>query len=156
MTDGKRASDANKELLRRFYDDVINGRNLDLIDELLSDDFVEHEEFPGIPPTREGVKQTFAMFYAAFPDIHFRVDDLLAEGDLVAARVTVTGTHQGEFLGIPATNRVIQVWGMVIDRFEGGKVKSTRILLDTLSLMQQLGVVLVTPEPDTNRNTALS
>jgi hypothetical protein len=52
MTDSKRASDANKELLRRFYDDVINGRNLDLIDELLDDDFVEHEEFPGIPPTR--------------------------------------------------------------------------------------------------------
>jgi hypothetical protein len=66
------------------------------------------------------------------------------------------GLPQGEFLGIPATNRVVRVWGMVIDRFEGGKVKSTRILLDTLSLMQQLGVVPIAPESSSNPNAALS
>jgi steroid delta-isomerase-like uncharacterized protein len=141
MNDGKRASDANKELLQRFYDDVINGRNLDLIDELLSDDFVEHEEFPGIPPTRDGVKQAFAMFYAAFPDIHFRVDDIVAEGDVVAARVTITGTHQGEFMGIPATGRSVEVAAIDFVSFKDGKGTAHWGISDMVSLLQQLGVM---------------
>ena len=141
MTDGKRASDANKALLQRFYDEVINGRNLDLIDELLSDDFVEHEEFPGIPPTREGVRQTFAMFYAAFPDIHFRVDDLLAEGDLVAARVTITGTHEGEFMGVPATGRSVEIVAMDFISFRDGRGTAHWGVGDMVSLLQQLGVM---------------
>jgi steroid delta-isomerase-like uncharacterized protein len=141
MNDGKRASDGNKELLKRFFDEVINGRNLDLIDELLSDDFVEHEEFPGIPPTREGVKQTFTMFYTAFPDIHFRVDDMLAEGDLVAARVTITGTHEGEFMGVPATGRSVEIAAMDFVSFRDGKATAHRGVSDTVSLLQQLGVM---------------
>ncbi|MGE5273125.1 MAG: ester cyclase [Verrucomicrobiota bacterium] len=141
MTDGKRASDANRALLKRLYDEVINGRDLDLIDELLSDDFVEHEDFPGIPPTREGVKQTFAMFYAAFPDIHFQVEDLLAEGDLVAARVTVTGTHQGEFMGIPATGRSVEVAAMDFVSFREGKATAHWGISDMVSLLRQLGVM---------------
>jgi steroid delta-isomerase-like uncharacterized protein len=141
MTDGKRASDVNKELMRRFYDEVINGRNLDLIDELLSDDFVEHEEFPGIPPTRDGVKQIFETFYAAFPDIHFRVDDLLAEGDLVAARVTITGTHEGEFMGVPATGRSVEITAMDLVSFEDGKGTAHWGVGDMVSLLQQLGAM---------------
>ena len=69
------------------------------------------------------------------------VEEQIAEGNKVLTRFILSGTHRGEFLGIPATNRVVQVWGMVIDRFENGKVKSTRILLDALSMMQQLGAV---------------
>ena len=141
MTDGKRASDGNKALLQRFYDEVINGRNLDLIDELLSDDFVEHEEFPGIPPTREGVKQTFSMFYAAFPDIHFRVDELLAEGDVVAARVTITGTHEGEFMGVPATGRSVEIAAMDLVSFRDGRATAHWGVGDMVSLLQQLGVM---------------
>jgi len=139
--DGKRASDSNKALLQRFYDEVINGRNLDLIDELLSDDFVEHEEFPGIPPTREGVRQTFSMFYAAFPDIHFRVDDMLAEADLVAARVTVTGTHEGAFMGIPATGRSVEIAVMDMVGYRDGKATAHWGLSDMVTLLQQLGVM---------------
>jgi SnoaL-like polyketide cyclase len=75
-----------------------------------------------------------------------------ADGNKVLIRFIWSGTHRGEFLGIPATHRVVRVWGMVIDRFENGKVKSTRILLDTLDMMQQLGVV---PESDSNPNAAL-
>ena len=145
MADDKRASDANKALLKRLYDEVINGRNLDLIDELLADDFVEHEEFPGVPPTREGVKQTFAMFYAAFPDIHFRVDDIVAEGDVVAARVTVTGTHEGEFLGIPATGRAVEVTAMDFVSFQNGEATAHWGVSDMVSLLQQLGAML---QPD--------
>ena len=141
MTEGKRASDTNKALLQRFYDEVINGRNLDLIDEMLTEDFVEFEEFPGIPPTREGVKQTFAMFYAAFPDIHFRVDDLLAEGNLVAARVTITGTHEGEFMGVPATGRSVEIVAMDFVSFRDGQATAHWGVGDMVLLLQQLGVM---------------
>jgi len=141
MTDRKRASDTNKALLQRFYDEVVNGRNLDLIDELLADDFVEHEKFPGIPPTRDGVKQTFAMFYSAFPDIHFRVDDMVAEGAVVAARVTVTGTHEGEFMGVPATGRSVTVDVMDFVSYRESRGTAHWGVGDMVSLLQQLGVM---------------
>jgi predicted ester cyclase len=81
------------------------------------------------------------MFYAAFPDIHFRVDDLLAEGDLVAARVTVTGTHQGEFMGIPATGRSVEVDVMDFVSYRDGKGTAHWGVSDMVSLLQQLGVM---------------
>ena len=79
----------------------------------------------------------------------------MAEDNRVLTRFLWSGTHQDEFFGIPATNRVVRVWGMVIDRFEGRKVKSTRILMDTVSMMQQLGVVPAAPESGSNPNAAL-
>jgi len=79
----------------------------------------------------------------------------MAEDNRVLTRFLWSGTHQGEFFGIPATNRVLRVWGMVIDRFEGRKVKATRILMDTLSMMQQLGVVPAAPESGSNPPAAL-
>ena len=83
------------------------------------------------------------------------VEEQIAEGNKVLTRFLCSGTHRGEFLGIPTTNRVVRVWGMVIDRFEDRKVKSTRMLLDTLSMMQQLGVVPAAPESGSNPNAAL-
>jgi steroid delta-isomerase-like uncharacterized protein len=82
----------------------------------------------------------------AFPDMHWYVEEEIAEDHKVLTRFRWTGTHEGEFLGIPATHRVVRVWGMVIDRFEGEKVTSTRILMDTVSLLQQLGVMPAPPE----------
>lgn len=75
----------------------------------------------------------------------------MAEGTRVLTRVRWSGTHQDEFLGIPSTHRVVQVWGMVMDRFEGDKVRSTRLLMDTVSLLQQLGVVPSVPEAGADR-----
>jgi predicted ester cyclase len=75
----------------------------------------------------------------AFPDLHWSVDEQIVEGDKVATRFEWTGTHRAEFLGIPATGRKVKVWGIVIDRLEAGRVKDTRILMDTLGLMMQLG-----------------
>ena len=92
MTDGKRVSDGNKTLVQRFFDEVINGGNIDLIDELLTDDFVEHEELPGLEPTRDGVKEFFRSFRNAFPDGSFTPEEMIAEGDTVAVRVTIRGT----------------------------------------------------------------
>jgi predicted ester cyclase len=92
----------NKQAARRFYQEVINARNLDALDELLTPDGVDHT-FGSQNPDQ--AKQFFGMVHQAFPDLHAEVHDLIAEGELVAARVTYTSTHQGEFLGIPATGR---------------------------------------------------
>jgi predicted ester cyclase len=77
---------------------------------------------------------------AAFPDLDFSIKEQLAEGDKVASRFEWTGTHKEEFLGVPATGRSVQVWGMVIDRLEAGRIKDTRIIMDIFGLMIQLGV----------------
>jgi steroid delta-isomerase-like uncharacterized protein len=78
---------------------------------------------------------------AAFPDMHWSVEEQLTDGDRVLTRFEWTGTHRGAFLGVPATGRPVKVWGMVIDRVQDGRIKDTRILMDTLGLLMQLGVV---------------
>jgi len=86
-------------------------------------------------------KQFFNAYYDAFPDIHWTLDDLVVEGDKVAVRCTVTGTHKGEFMGIPPTNKKVKVQAFAIDRVVGGKIVEEWGISDTLGLMQQLGVV---------------
>lgn len=76
---------------------------------------------------------------AAFPDMHWIVEEQIAEGDKVMTRFEWTGTHQAEFFGVPATGRPVRVWGVVIDRLESGKIKDTRIIMDSLGLLMQLG-----------------
>ena len=75
-----------------------------------------------------------------FPDLHFSVEEQIAEGDKVVTRFEWTGTHRGKFLGVAATGRSVKVWGVVIDRLQSGRIKDTRIIMDTLGLMMQLGV----------------
>jgi len=144
MTEGRRVSDANKAIMRRFYAEVVNAGNLDLIDELLTDDFVEHEEFPGIPPGRAGVKQFFAMFKGAFPDGTFTPEQVLADGDLVAARISVRGTHLGEFMGVAATGKPVDVQAADIVSFADGRATAHWGVFDAMAMMQQLGAI---PEP---------
>jgi predicted ester cyclase len=96
------ASRGQQAAVRRFYQEVINGRNLDAVDALLTPDGVDHTF--GCQST-EQAKQFFGMVHQAFPDLHAEVHDVIAEGELVAARVTYTGTHQGEFVGIPPTGK---------------------------------------------------
>jgi predicted ester cyclase len=84
---------------------------------------------------------------AGFPDIVFSIQEQVAERDKVASRFEWTGTHRGEFLGIPATGRTVRVWGMVIDRLEDGRIKDTRIIMDTFGLLGQLGVLPSPPTP---------
>ena len=78
---------------------------------------------------------------AGFPDLRLSIKEQISEGEKVVSRFEWTGTHRGEFLGVPATERPVKVWGMVIDRLQDGKIKETRILMDTLGLMMQLGVI---------------
>jgi len=127
--------------LRRMYD-MVNAGDVEGFGALLADDFVEHEETPGLAPTKEGVKEFFRMYLAAFPDLHFDAKDVLVSGDKVVARARATGTHQGEFMGIPATGKSVDVQLVDIVRFgEDGLAQEHWGVFDALAMMQQLGVV---------------
>ena len=127
-----------KSVLQRFYEELSSG-NLDVIEELVADDFVEHEEFPGIEPNKEGVKQFYAMFRSAFPDLRMQSHEMLAEGDLVSARIIRTGTHQGEFIGISPRGSKIEVEAIDIFRIRDGELAEHWGVTDTITMMQQLG-----------------
>lgn len=135
--------DDPKALMRRFYDEINKG-NLDALDELLADDIVEHERFPGLEPTKQGVKQVFATLRAAFPDLRMEPHEVIAEGDLVCARITSTGTHRGEFMGIPASGRQIEIDTIDIVRVRDGQAAEHWGVTDSMTMMQQLGAL---PEP---------
>ena len=138
-------SEENKAIMRRLIKEGFNQGDLGLFDELVSPDFVNHSAPPGVPPTREGWKQLAAMFLTAFPDMHIHIEDEIAEGDVVATRFTGQGTHQGEFMGIPATGKEVAASGINIARIEGGIIMERWEEMDMMSIMQQLGVV---PEPE--------
>ena len=128
----------NKAIYRRWFEEVVTGRNVALADELLARDHVLH--FPGFPALvdREGHKQLLMMFHQGFPDWQETIDDVVAEGDKVVIRVTGRGTQQGEFQGIPPT-------GVGIGRIEDGRIAESWAEYDALGMMQQLGVV---PSPE--------
>jgi steroid delta-isomerase-like uncharacterized protein len=127
--------------MRRLYD-LINAGDIDGFGELLAEDFVEHEETPGLDPTKEGVKQFFHMYKAAFPDLRMEAQDVLMSGDKVVARARATGTHQGEFLGMPATGKHVDVQLIDIIRFdEDGLAREHWGVFDALALLQQLGAI---------------
>ena len=127
--------------MRRLYD-LINAGDIDGFDQVMADDFVEHEETPGLAPTKEGVKEFFTMYIAAFPDLRFEVEDVIATGDKVVARARATGTHEGAFMDMPATGKRIDVQLIDIVRFgEDGLAREHWGVFDALTMMQQLGVV---------------
>ena len=113
---------------------------MDLAAEFVWEDVVEQVPLPGQGPGLEGLKDILRGMRAAFPDLNFTIEEQISGGEKVASRFEWTGTHQGEFLGVPATGRQVRVWGIVIDRFEEGRIKETRIIMDRLGLMMQLGV----------------
>ena len=131
----------NKAIVRRLIEEGFNRGNLDLYDELIAPDFVNHSAPPGVPPTREGWKQLATMFRAAFPDIHFHIEDEIAEGARVTTRFSGHGTHQGELMGIPATGKEVTVSGINIARIAGGKIMERWEEFDMMGMMVQLGVV---------------
>ena len=134
-------SEENKAVIRRIYEEFINQGNINTFDELVSSDFIDHEEFADLPPTAEGVKQVFAMFRSAFPDLQATIHDLIAEGDKAVARATWSGSHKGEFMGIPASGKSVTFGVIDVFRFAGGKVVEHWGQSDELGLMQQIGAV---------------
>ena len=134
-------SEENKALYRRIIEEFGNKGDRAAVDELYSADLVDHVAIPGNDPGNEGLKQIITSWRDAFPDLHTHIEDLIAEGDRVVARLMFHGTHQGEFMGIPATGKQIRVNEICIVRFADGKVVEHWEVCDYLSMMQQLGVV---------------
>lgn len=121
---------------------LINSGNLTGFADLLADNFVEHEEIPGIPPNKGGVIEYFKMLLASFPDLQMKVDEVIASGDKAVARVTVEATHKGAFMGVPPTNKRVQMKLIDIMQFDAsGKVCAHWGVADMLTLMQQIGAV---------------
>lgn len=134
------STEDNKALMRRVYEEIYNQKNLTLIDELAAADFVFHGGSRAIQG-REAYKQFALMYIAAFPDLHFTIEDMIAEGDTVVVRHTLRGTHKGDFMGIPPTGKQATVTGITITRIANGKGVETWADGDDLGLMQQLGVI---------------
>ena len=131
--------------MKRLYD-LINAGDIDGFGELLAEDFVEHEEMPGLEPSKEGVKQLFHMYRAAFPDLRMEAQDVLVSGDKAVARVRATGTHQGEFMGMAATGKSVDVQLIDITRFgDDGLAREHWGVFDALAMMQQLGAIPQSP-----------
>ena len=149
-------SDDQKARIRAFIDRVLTAGEIDATGDYFHGDVVEEVPFPGQGPGLEGLTETLTRLRRAFPDMAWRVEEQIAEDNKVVTRFSWSGTHRGEFLWIPAIHGVVRVWGMVIDRFEGEKVKSTRILIDTLSLLQRLGVGPAAPEAGADPNAPRS
>jgi steroid delta-isomerase-like uncharacterized protein len=136
---------SNDAVIARFIKEVINQGNLNVADEIVAEDFVELDPLPGQRQGREGLKEVIAMLRAAFPDIHWVTEETVSAAEKVVTRFTWTGTHRGTFLGVPPTSKSVRVKGVVIDRLVSGKMTDSRILMDTLGLMQQLGVIPAAP-----------
>ena len=141
MTDTMISTDARQDvraLAHRFIDDVINARDLDgAMVEMVAEDFVELNPFPGQGPGRDGLADVLRMMFAGFPDLRWT----LHEGDRVMGFSTWTGTHEGAFMGIPATGRTVTIEAWTIDRYRDGIFVESRIIMDVAGLLGQLGVL---------------
>jgi steroid delta-isomerase-like uncharacterized protein len=132
---------SNADTMRQFYDRV-NAGDIDGFAALIADDLIEHEEVEGLPQTKEGVIQFFEMFRAAFSDLRMEAEDIIESGDKAWARIRITGTNDGEFMGMPATGKSVDLQAVDIVRFnEEGVAAEHWGVTDSMTMMQQLGVV---------------
>ena len=143
------SSEENKTQYRRTFEEVFNKGDLAIVDELVAPDFVNHEVPPGMNNRGpDSTRQVVRMLRTAFPDLHFTIEDLVGEGDTVAGRVTMSGTHLGPFQGILPTGRSLQQAHMHFVRFRDGKAIEHRAVRDDLGMMRQLGII---PAPADSR-----
>jgi steroid delta-isomerase-like uncharacterized protein len=142
------AADDNKKLVRRFYEEVWDKGNIDVADDVFAHDYVRHDlRATEAAPGPEGQKQVARAFRAAFPDLRFEVEIVIAEGDYVAARWAARGTHTGPWGAVEPTGRFITLSGVNIFRFESGRVAEIWNYRDDLGLQEQLGVAVFAGAP---------
>lgn len=142
------SSEMLKEVMRKFYE-AFNKGDIDALDEIVDDSFVEHNPLPPrMAPNREGFKKYLLMFRNAFPDIQFDIQDIVAEGDKVWTRVMLRGTQREDFIGIPATGRPVETCMVDICRIKQNKMVEHWGVMDQLAMMQQMGMILSNTEPD--------
>jgi len=130
----------NAEVVQRFVDEVITRGAIDRAGEFVWEDVVEQVPLPGQGPGLAGLQDILRAMRTGFPDLEFTIEEQISEGDKVVSRFIWTGTHRGSFLGIPASGNAVRVWGIVIDRLVEGRIKETRILMDTMGMMAQMGM----------------
>jgi predicted ester cyclase len=133
--------DLNKRVCQRFFQELHNHHNLEIIDELVDRNVISHDPFPGQAPGADGLKDTIRMFQEAFPDLHVEITDMLAENDRVMTRLKVIGTHSGNFLDAAPTYNTVTYDEVIILRLANGKIVEHWAVADALSLMQGVGAV---------------
>lgn len=129
----------NKAIAQRAVE-AINAGDFALLESLVAPDGADHAVPPGMPPTRDSAIQFLTMFRAAFPDLHYTLEDVIAEGDRVVQRATASGTMKGEFLGMPATGKSATWSEIHIVRVKDGKIVEHWASVDQLGMLQQLGL----------------
>jgi steroid delta-isomerase-like uncharacterized protein len=143
----KKSAERNKAILRRFWEEVFNGRNLDIIEELFDKNWVYHGPAGQEVHGPEGLKQYLTLYFNAFPDLHAKVEDVFAEGDRVGSRATCLGTHKGELMGIAPTGKKATITVICISRLMNDKIVEDWELVDLFGMMQQLGMVPLPAQP---------
>lgn len=131
----------NKRLCRTFFDELHNKQNLEIIDRLVDPNVVSHDPFPNQAEGSKGFRDTMQLFRSAFPDMSAKINDMIAENDKVMTKLTVYGTHLGEFMGIGPTKNKIEYEEVIILRIADGKIVEHWAVADALSLMQQVGAI---------------
>jgi predicted ester cyclase len=134
-------AETNKEICRRFFEEVLNKGNFVVIDELVAPQVVSHSPFPGQKPGAIGVKETLMLFRKAFPDLSLTTVHLLAEADKVVGYFTVSGTHRGELMGRAPTGNKVAYEEVIVLRLESGKIVEHWAVADALSLMKGIGAL---------------
>ncbi len=124
---------------RRLVEEAQDQGRIEAVDEIAAPDFVDHTPVPGVPPTREGVKQIFAMIRAGLPDHDAKIEHIVADGDLVATYKSFTGTHDGDLFGVPPTGRRVTIRVMDFVRYRDGQLTEHWNIVDVAGLMTQLG-----------------
>jgi steroid delta-isomerase-like uncharacterized protein len=132
-------TETNKALYRRFIEEGFNQGRMATVDEVLAQNYVNHDAPPGSPQGAEGVKQIIQMFRTGFPDFRIEFDEQVAEGDKVSSLTTLRGTHQGPMFGVAPTGRKVTVTGLTMVRVANGKIQESWVKNDVLGLMQQIG-----------------
>jgi steroid delta-isomerase-like uncharacterized protein len=134
-------SEELKALNKRFNEEVFNQKNIATFEELVAEDMVDHEALPGFAEGREGVKQFLQMVWTAFPDLTATIEDEAVEADRVWSRTRMRGTHKGEFMGIPATGKPVDIESIDVVRVKDGRAVEHWGVTDMAGLMMQLGVL---------------
>ncbi|MDQ6748736.1 MAG: ester cyclase [Candidatus Dormibacteraeota bacterium] len=135
--------EANKAVARRYYEEVLTGGNVDALDHLAAEDYIEHDPFPGQGNGRADLKARVGYLLSAFSPLSFNIEDVIAEGDKVVVRWKNAGTHSGNFMGIPATSKQFSVAGVDIHVVRDGRLAEHWHVVDQFSQMQQLGLLPV-------------
>ena len=131
----------NKAIVHRLYEEVWNKRRLELVDEIISPSHALHDpNVTGSAIGPEAYKRQVTRFVTAFPDLRFTIEDAVAENEKLVVAWTISGTHQGAFMGIPATNKKVSVEGITINHIVNGKIMDSYISYDALGMIQQMGL----------------